>query len=499
MRFIDDALLLLMILVPLAGASYVAVVPRSDRGATRSVSLAVALGVVLLAFRGAYLIEWTNAPLRLSLRELVGGALLPDVTLVLGQGGLPLVAVTALTGALVVWNELGRDLAPLRPFVIGLFILESLTLFALVVEDPLFALAAATATTAVIFFIVAIYGQAQRGSVSLSAAVFFIVTDTLALLALLLQRHDPDSFSRVLFVFGAEVQWLVVFLTLAGLARLCVFPLSAWLSGFVDGAPLIALALVPGFLFPLGSHLFSQLALPALANATTGTWWTVAGCGLTGLFWAGLLALKERNLRRLLGHALMFNGAAFALLFVALSTQSRLLAPSLVANSALSLLFVALVVAIVERELDGADGLALLGLADRAPRLFRLVLLAGLFIAVCPGIGGGTLFWLALPTLAHSQFFQSGMLQPNTGLALAVAVVVAWVLFATGVATTWRRMLTPARRQDRILDVSVTWPDTIRAWVTAVLALFLGLASPLWVPTPHAPTASDTVSQGEAP
>jgi NADH:ubiquinone oxidoreductase subunit 4 (subunit M) len=479
MPFIDANLLLLTVMLPLAGACYVILVPGSDRGATRAVSLAVALCVILLVGRGAFLAWAAGGELTLSLRAMSWGSRAPDLTLRLDLQAFPLLAIAALTALLVIWNELGRDLKPLRPFVIALFLMESSVLFALLVDDALIALAAASATTGAVFFVVALYGGAARGSVSLTTAVMFVVVDTTSLIALLLHRHAPDALAHSVWVFGHEIHWPVLLLATAGLARLCVLPLSAWLSGFVDSAPLVALALVPGFLFPLGARLFTALALPALSTGAMGTWWVVALVCVIAILWSGLLALNERNLRRLFGQALMFNGAAFALCFLAMGNRTLGVGAALVANMGLSLLFVALVVAIVERELDGVDGLALLGLADRSPRLFRLVLLSGLFVAACPGIGGGTMFWIALPNLAQAPFFESAGLPANTGLVFCAGIVVGWVLFCTGVATTWRRMVTPARRQDRILDVAVTWPDTIRAWMTAVLALILGLASPL--------------------
>lgn len=472
-----------MALVPLmfvGGALFMLVMPGVDRLSLRHVGMTVSILAALVSLRLAWLASEAPralAPFGIQLRlDAING---------------PMVVMACVSIPIALRAGAPRVFARTQFYVVTVLFCGGLGTTTLLVAAPIVKLVIATLAAVPLFALVSLFGGPQRGSSTMKAAVLWLLVDAAAMaVAVLLAARAQVSVSAASvddLATGAAVQppeqAAILFLALAapGLVRLAAGPFSVWLSDFFEQAPVSAAIIAGATAMPLGLELLARVALPAVPQGALALLPAILVVGLLALAVSAVLALAERELRRLLAQLLHLAGAAAALAVITLGGGAIAAAVGLVLASAGSAMLALCTVEAIERRYETRDCVELIGLGHQTP-LLAAFLAAGLFgLGGIPLIGAGTAVWLLAGELGHGPAFAAAALPASWQLVLEVVVVAACALASIGVATAMRRLLLPAVRHGHRDLERVTTAQALRLLVPAVVALAVGLGAPVVV------------------
>ncbi len=338
-----NTLLIIMILLPAAGAIAVALLGNSHPEAVRRLSLLVTLATLGLAAGVVANYEPTTkeqladqimAPqmvTRTTWFQFTGaGDQSIKIEAYLGIDGISLwlVALTALltvSSVLVSWTAIDTRVAEffawlliLETAMLGVFCSFDLILFYVFFEFTLIPL----------FFLIGIWGGSQR---EYAAGKFFIYTLTgslvslLGLLAVVLTVHsvNPEVFTFSIPELAQEIKtqlatadvelaefwrtaqfWMFLALFAGFAIKVPLFPFHTWLPLAHVEAPTAGSVLLAGVLLKLGSYGFLRLALPLLPLAVVDVGVPlVATLSVIGILYGAFCALSQRDMKRLVAYS----------------------------------------------------------------------------------------------------------------------------------------------------------------------------------------------------
>lgn len=206
--------------------------------------------------------------------------------------------------------------------------------------------------------------------------------------------------------------WAFAFLMLAVLLRKGVFPFHSWVLTAFKRGPLLPTALLINA--HLGVYLVARVAIPTFPDIAGAALSIVSDLALLTAIYAAVVALAERDPRRLIG-LLVVSQASFILAGLETATPEGAAGGLIywmvvtVATTSLVAIYRLLEVR-VGRPISGED---FLGLANHFPRLAVFFLASGLALVGLPG----TLGFCADELLLHGALES----HPQLGLALPLA------------------------------------------------------------------------------
>lgn len=430
----------LMLVLPLLGAGFALAVPARDRLTQRAVG--VVAGLLALAAGLMALRSHNDAVIVPGLPGLSGhlrGIAIPAVLTILGVTPMALRA-----GA----PRIDRGLPA---YIIAVLAGESLSLFAVVVDDVAVGVATAIVGAVPFFALVALFGGPERGSVTWRAASLWLLVDGVTLGGLVVVGSDSGFASVVaVAVIGS------------GLVRLAAGPHGLWALPVLEQAPVAAACLTGGMVAPVGIVLLVRaIAIAEPAGLAAATPWLAAVLAVACAIGAALVA-AERDLRRIVAHLLGTVGSVAAVLALGGEGAAAVGVVGLMGFSAALCL---MMVEAVERRLETRKTTELRGLIVIAPSL-ALVLPAS-FLALCglPGPGIAVALWPAL----------AGLVQRGSDTGVAAFVCGASLLVASvGVATLFGSVGgQPRKRLVQLVRVSLRQGIRLLLPVTALVVASL--------------------------
>lgn len=482
---VDDAVLaawalVIVVALPLAGALFALVMPGEDRLALRYVGMGTSVGSALIGLFAVSLAM--DAPLAL---ERLG------VRVSLDGLSAPLLLSLVVAAPIALRSGAPRIFERTQFYVVTVLLTEGLLAAALVVDSVLLRLAIATTGAVPLFALVALFGGPQRGTTTLRAAMIWLSVDVaaLAVVAWLAARAGvdvPRAHIHDLTTAAANLPahlkpWVFLVLVAPGLVRLAAGPFSVWLASFLDEAPVSAAILACCGAASVGAHLVVRIAVPACPEGLQTVLPAFVAIGALSVLLSGLIAVAERDLRRLLAQLVQGGGATAAVALVSL--DERALATGLVhvvASGAAAALVLTAVEAI-ERRFETRDAVELAGLGQVNPLLAAFLIL-GLFAFIgIPALGAGTTLWATASSVGRAQALVAAGLPPLSSAWLAVSLVAAALLASAGVAGTARRLLQPPPRKARAATHAVegvlTVGQAVRLFIPAAAMLLVGLGA----------------------
>lgn len=326
--------------------------------------------------------------------------------------GVIFVLLTALLSLLVILYGRIRIFEPQSRFFAVLFAVEAALISSVVTVDLLWFVLLSALQLLPVSYLLHRWSTSPDKQLALNRFLQFMGTALLLLFAgtimLGWQLADANGghWSFDLFTLAAQpvsgaLQSAIFFLLFYGLAvRIPIFPLHGWLPTIAEHG---TVAIGPVFLIGLKTGIYGLLrfVLPLLPEAVMQWHNYVVAFAVTGVFYAALLALMQRNLRRLLAFAIISHSGVLIIGIFSLNHaafQGSIILSINFGLAAAGLLFMSGMV--FQR-----TGTLLLeqlgGMFDRIPLIGITFFMAGLSIIGMPGTPGFDSVHLVLEASIH--------------------------------------------------------------------------------------------------
>lgn len=355
-------------------------------------------------------------------------------------------------------------------------------MYGLVLIDDIVALVMLWEATSVLSYL--LIGFYHRRGASRRAAMQALLVTTIGGLALLVGavllvvETGTTSLSAIIAhpPAGPMANVAIVLVLLGALSKSAIFPFHFWLPGAMAAPTPVSAYLHAAAMVKAGIYLIARFA-PAFALA--GPWRPILiTLGVFTMLMAGIQALRERDLKRILAYGTVSQLGFLAIVLGYGSRDTALAGLALLISHALFKSSLFLVVGVIDRQLGTRDITRLSGVGRRAPVLAAASILAVCSMAGVPPTIGFAAKEGALAALWEAATSGSGWaVVALAGVALGSMLTVAYgIRFIWGAF--WRKKDPPgAYRPD------AQWPRPAAGFVSAPVllaaaTLVAGVAAP---------------------
>jgi NADH-quinone oxidoreductase subunit M len=398
----DMPWLTILLIIPAVGAALVALIPRTNPHLAKQTALVISLVELGLAI--AMCVDFNADKTGYQFFQRYEWIKAFGVHYEVGVDGiaLVLVALAALLVPIVIiasWNEVDDVAASGRRSVGGYFawimalecgmvgVFASLDVFLFYVFFE--------AILIPMYFIIGSYGGPQRAYASVKFLLYSLFGGLVMLAAVIglyvvSSQHGTGTFDftvlqNMQITDGVEkLLFLGFFLAFAIKAPL--FPFHTWLPDAGAEAPIGGAVLLVGVLDKIGIFGLIRYCIPLFPDASRYFAPLVLALGVIGIFYGALLAIGQRDMKRLVSYTSLAHFGFIALGTYALTSQGGTGAVLYMINHGLSTgaLFIAVGYLIARRGTRDVDGYR--GMFQVTPRLGGVMLIAGLSALSLPGL-----------------------------------------------------------------------------------------------------------------
>ena len=306
-------LLSIILFTPLVGALLLLCVPRKHEQAIRWMANLTAVAGFLVSLPLWFAYDPTGAAYQFTEQH----AWIPSIgaSYFLGVDGFSalLVLLTTLMGAIATLSSWAAIRERVKEYYVFLLVLQAGMIGAFVSLDFLLFFLFWEVMLVPMYFLIGIWGSANR---LYSAIKFFLYTLVgsvvmlLGILALYFSFHAATgiyTFDVTRFQthgFPADLQWWVFLAFFLGFAiKVPMFPFHTWLPDAHTDAPTAGSVILAAVLLKMGTYGFIRFSLPMLPEATRTFVPLVAGLAIVGIVYGALVALAQRDWKRLVAYS----------------------------------------------------------------------------------------------------------------------------------------------------------------------------------------------------
>ena len=301
--------LTLSITIPLAGAVLAAVIPARFERAPRAIALSGAVAALI-----AIVATWIRFDGGEGMQLVEEATWIPSIDAAwrLGVDGMSL-ALAALTAVLFVAATLyGVGPRPMtRAAAALLLLLEGATLAFFLAQDFFLFYVAFDVTLVGMYFLIALWGEENRRYAALKFFIYTLIGSLPVLLGIigLFLAAEPNTFDMIRLAeedvlpgagAGASLAFLAFFVGFA--IKTPVVPFHTWLPAAHVEAPTAGSVLLAGVLLKMGTYGLVRVNLQMLPEAFAEYALPIALLGLVSAIWGALIALAQRDLKRLVAY-----------------------------------------------------------------------------------------------------------------------------------------------------------------------------------------------------
>jgi len=317
-----------LILLPLLGAAAVAAIPRESERLQKLVALAFTTATFALSI--AMLRGFVPRP---GMQFEVSRPWIPayGISYHVGVDGLSVwlvILTTFLTplALLASWTSIHERVKGFNVFMllleagmVGVFVALDLFLFYIFWEAMLIPM----------YFLIGIWGHERRIYAAIKFFLYTFAGSALMLVAfiVLYRATGLHSFDLALLVrqpVGVEMQmWLFAAFALAFAIKVPMFPFHTWLPDAHVEAPTAGSVILAGVLLKMGTYGFLRLALPLFPIAAARFAPVIAVLAVVGIIYGGLVSLVQPNLKKLVAYSSVAH-LGFVMLGVAAMTTTAI-------------------------------------------------------------------------------------------------------------------------------------------------------------------------------
>jgi NADH-quinone oxidoreductase subunit M len=470
-------LLTLLIGLPVAGALFVALVPRQ---AVRAQKL-VALLASVAGFAASLLLVWgfrgTGEMQFVEIQPWMPGY---GITYHVGVDGLSLwlvILTTFLTPLALLgsWTSITDRVKEFNVFMllleagmVGVFCALDLFLFYVFWEAMLIPM----------YFLIGIWGHERRIYAAVKFFLYTMAGSVLMLVAFLVlyreaggQSFDVQDLTRIRLDPGLQ-RWLFAAFALAFAIKVPMVPFHTWLPDAHVEAPTAGSVILAGVLLKMGGYGFLRLAIPLFPDAAREFAPLIGWLAVAGIVYGALVSLVQPDLKKLVAYSSVAHLGFVMLGIASLTTTAVVGSVYQMLNHGIStgaLFF--LVGMLYERRHTRAIA-EFGGLRSVMPWYSAVFLMIGLSSIAVPGFNGFVGEFLIL--LGAWPFSPPMVVAASLGVVLAAAYIL-WMLQRV----LYGEVTNPSNASLR--DLSAREASVLIPLV--VLALVMGVASPLFTRT----------------
>ncbi|MEM8874900.1 MAG: NADH-quinone oxidoreductase subunit M [Planctomycetota bacterium] len=314
-----DTMLLLLILIPLVGAAAGALMPG---GLSRYWALGTSLTVALVAALLGVNFDWqAAAPTVFDSLQFESQFFNLDrfnfgITLGVDSIAMWLVLLTALLMPLAVLASYAPIKTKESSYYAWMLLLLAAMMGVFVARDVLLFYIFFELTLIPMFFLIGVWGGANRREAAVKFFLFTFVGSVFTLAAILFLAAEARTFEMTQVIYTAQqlspdAQFWVMLGLLAGFAvKIPLFPVHTWLPLAHTEAPTAGSVLLAGVLLKLGTYGMLRLAVPAgLVSAdgvpafATGLIQFLGVLCLIGIIYGALVAWVQQDIKKLVAYS----------------------------------------------------------------------------------------------------------------------------------------------------------------------------------------------------
>jgi NADH-quinone oxidoreductase subunit M len=315
-----------LLLLPVAGAALIALLPRRAAWLARRIALAVAAATLGWSLWLAAAFDSSNPAVQLYETHAWNPRLGSAFSLGVDGFSLPLVWLAALL-AFVALLASGAIRERVKAYYVLMLLLESAMLGVFCARDWSLFYVFWELTLLPLFFLIDRWGGAGRQKAALNFVLYTLGGSVFMLIALLIlyDAAPSHSFDMAMIREGAallpEGTQVILFLgLLIGFGvKMPIFPLHGWLPLAHVEAPSPVSILLSGILLKMGSYglIRAVWTLPSAAEALQGLLMALA---LVSLVYGGVLAWQQRDLKAMVAYSSISHMGVVLLGLAALNT-----------------------------------------------------------------------------------------------------------------------------------------------------------------------------------
>jgi NADH-quinone oxidoreductase subunit M len=185
----------------------------------------------------------------------------------------------------------------METLMIGVFVAQDIFLFYLFFEGGLIPM----------YLIIGIWGGAERIYASYKFFLYTLLGSVLMLIAMLWMVNFAGTTSIPILLttdFPPDIQtwlWLAFFASFA--VKMPMWPVHTWLPDAHVQAPTAGSVILAGVLLKMGGYGFIRFSLPMFPEASAQLLWLVMGLSLVAIVYTSLVALVQRDMKKLIAYS----------------------------------------------------------------------------------------------------------------------------------------------------------------------------------------------------
>ena len=480
-----------LVLLPVAAAVVVALLPRKAEGAQRIIGLVSTTAVFLVSlallsgFRNTAEMQFQES------RPWIPGA---GITYHLGLDGLSLwlvILTTFLTPLCLLgsWTSIGTRV---REFVVLMLLLEAGMIGVFVALDLFLFYIFWEAMLIPMYFLIGIWGHERRIYAAVKFFLYTFAGSVLMLVAFLVLyaqsgtgSFDLEALTRVP-VDPSLQTWLFAACALAFAIKVPMFPFHTWLPDAHVEAPTAGSVILAGVLLKMGGYGFLRLAIPLFPDAAFRFAPWIGVLAVIGIVYGALVSLVQPDLKKLVAYSSVSHLGFVMLGIAAFSTTSVVGAVYQMLNHGISTGALFFMVGMLYDRRHTRTIAEFGGLKSVMPWYAAVFLLVCLSSIAVPGFNG---FVGEFLILMGSWKFSPGLVSVATLGVILAAGYVLWMV---------KRVLYGEASNPKNAGLPDLSPRESLVLVPLVaLALFMGAASPLFTRAIE-PAANNLIQQAQA-
>ena len=224
-----------------------------------------------------------------------------------------LILLTTMMGVIAVLSSWTAITTRVKEYYIFLLMLQTGMLGAFVALDFLLFFLFWEVMLVPMYFLIGIWGSDNRLYSAIKFFLFTLVGSVVMLLGILavyfehwevtgVQTFDITRFHELNMPF--ELQWWVFLAFFLGFAiKVPMFPFHTWLPDAHTDAPTAGSVILAAVLLKMGTYGFIRFSLPILPEATGASVWWVAALSIVGIIYGALVAMAQRDWKRLVAYS----------------------------------------------------------------------------------------------------------------------------------------------------------------------------------------------------